>query len=82
MDLAGGSPGPLVEPLLQSHRVVAGFVTGGEEQGDGLMGQPIEKGAGRRLGRRPFKFGVIGGLEVFSTLRIAVEAAAQRVARR
>jgi hypothetical protein len=30
---------------------------------------------------RPFKFGVIGDLEVFPMLRITVEAAAQGVAR-
>jgi hypothetical protein len=36
------STGLQVEPSLQSDRVVAGFVAGGEEQRDGLTCLPIE----------------------------------------
>ena len=39
---AGGSSARLVEPFLQSDGVVAGFVTGGVEQRDGLAPQMVE----------------------------------------
>ena len=45
----GGSAGSQVEPFLQSDRVVAGLVAGGEEQRDGLACLPIEQVANRRL---------------------------------
>src|SRR5271166_586465 len=79
-DVAGASASPLVEPLLQSGGVVAGLVAGGEEQGDRPAGQSIEQVVDSRLRRLPFEFGVIGGLEVFPSRRIAVVAATQDIA--
>ena len=49
---------------------------------DGLAVEAIEQVADRRLRRRPFEFGIVGGLEVFPSRRIAMVAPAQRVARR
>ena len=77
----GGSLGPLVQPLLQGNGVVASFVAGGEKQGDGLPAQAIEQVSDRRLLQRLFEFGIIGGLEFIPSRRIAVEAAAQGIAR-
>src|SRR5271169_1937605 len=56
--LGRGSRRPLVQPLLQRHRVVADLVAGGEEQGDGLACQPIDQVANRRLRRLKFEFQV------------------------
>ena len=60
--------------VLVSSRAANSRVTGSR-----LSGASLEH---RRLRRLLFEFGVIGGLEVYPTRRVAVEAAAKRIARR
>src|SRR6516165_9627963 len=77
-----GSAGARLQPLLQRGRVVMGLVARGEQQGDRRTGQPVEQVARGGLRRLAFEFRVIGGPECVPTGGIAVEPAAQRVARR
>jgi hypothetical protein len=71
-----------LQPRPQGDRIVPALVACRIKEGDRALAQALEQIPGGRLGRRALQLGFVGGAKCIPIIRLAVEALAQRVARR